>query len=116
MPCQALVRLGLPLDLPRFAAPLLAASNLFNLFGSNAGGMHMILNGTGLDGQPLSRTWFIVADAGDGPQIPTVPAILLAKRLHEKDPSLAAGAYPCVGLVSLEDYLDALKPFAIKTY
>ena len=116
-----LVRLGLPLDLPRLAAPLLAASNLFDFFGSDAGGMHMILSGTGPDGQPLSKTWFIVADHGDGPQIPTVPAILLAKRLHEKDPSLgakalSAGAYPCVGLVSLEAYLEALAPFSVKTY
>ncbi len=111
-----LVRLGLPLDLPRFAGPLLAASNLFDGFGSDAGGMHMILSGKGHDGRPLTRTWFVVAEAGDGPQIPTIPAILLAKRLHEKDPSLAAGAYPCVGLVRLEDYLEALKPFRIKTY
>ena len=113
---SGLVRMGLPLDLPRLAGPLLAASNLFNPFGSDAGGMHMILSGTGLGGEPLTRTWFIVAGAGDGPQIPTVPAILLARRLYEKDPSLAAGAYPCIGLVRLEDYLDALKPFSIKTY
>ena len=118
---SGLVRLGLPLDLPRFAGPLLAASNLFNPFGSDAGGMHMILSGGGHDGQPLSKTWFIIADHGDGPQIPTIPAILLARRLHEKDPGLGAkalstGAYPCVGLVSLEDYLEALAPFSVKTY
>jgi hypothetical protein len=64
----------------------------------------------------LTRTWFIVAEAGDGPQIPTIPAILLAKRLYGKDPGLATGAYPCVGLVRLDDYLDALKPFAVKSY
>ena len=95
---------------------MLKASNLFNIFGSDAGGMHMILSGRGHDGQPLTRTWFIVAKAGDGPQIPTIPAILLARRLYEKDPGLRTGAYPCVGLVRLDDYLDALKPFAIKTY
>jgi len=111
-----LVRLGLPLDLPALAGPLLAASNLFNGFGGDAGGMHMILSGKGHDGQPLTRTWFIVAAAGDGPQIPTVPAILLAKRLHEKDPGLKAGAYPCVGLIRLEDYLEALEPFSIRAY
>ena len=111
-----LVRLGLPLDLPRLAGPLLAASNLFNVFGSSAGGMHMVLSGTGQDGRPLTRTWFIIAEAGDGPQIPTIPAILLARRLYEKDPGLGAGAYPCVGLIRLEDYLDALKPFRIQTY
>lgn len=112
----ALVRMGVPLDLPRSARPLLALSNLFNAFGSDAGGMHMILTGRGHDGQPLTRTWFIVAEAGDGPQIPTIPAILLAKRLYGKDPGLATGAYPCVGLVRLDDYLDALKPFAVKSY
>ncbi len=112
----ALVRLGLPLDLPKLAGPLLAASNLLNGIGHDTGGMHMILSGTGPDGQPLTQTWFIVALAGDGPQIPAVPAILLARRLYEKDPSLKAGAYPCVGLVRLEDYLEALRPFSIKTY
>ena len=112
----ALVRAGLPLDLPRFAETLLAASNLFNIFGSDAGGMHVTLSGTDHDNQSLTKTWFIIADAGDGPQIPCVPAILLAKRLYEKDPNLAVGAYPCVGLVRLEDYLEALKPFAIQTY
>jgi len=111
----ALVRLGVPLGLPRWARPLLAASNLFNGIGSDAGGMHMILSGTGSDGQPSTRAWFVVAERGDGPQIPCVPAILLAKRLYEKDPNLAAGAYPCVGLVRLEDYLEALKPFQITT-
>lgn len=112
----ALVRLGLPFDLPRLASPLLAASNLFNALGSHAGGMHVILSGTGFDGLPLTRTWFIIAEGGDGPQIPTIPAILLARRLYEKDPSLAAGAYPCVELVRLDDYLAALKSFRIKTY
>ena len=111
-----LTRSGLPLDLPGLAGPLLALGNLFNGLGSDIGGMHVTLTGTGHDGAPLTRRWFIVAGRGDGPQIPCVPAIILAQRLQQKDPRLATGAYPCVGLVTLEDYLDELGPFAITTY
>jgi hypothetical protein len=111
-----MVRIGIPIPLKSMAKPLLFASNLFNPFGSNVGGMHVTLTGSGVNGKPLSRTWSIVAEGGDGPQIPCVPAILLAKRLHEKDPSLAAGAYPCVGLVSLEDYLAELSRFKVQTF
>jgi len=57
-----------------------------------------------------------VAKSGDGPQIPCVPAILLAQRLHEKGPGLAPGALPCVGLVKLEDYLGELSRFDIETF
>ncbi len=115
---SGLVRLGVPLNLPAFAEPLLAASNYFNIFGSDTGGLHMHLRGTGLDGKPLHKTWFIVAAKGDGPQIPCVPAVLLAKRLHEKGPEadLPPGAMACVGLVSLEDYLKELEPFAVTIF
>lgn len=111
-----LVRAGLPLDLPSLAQPLLSLSNLFNGLGSDIGGMHVTLKGAGRDGAPLTRSWAIIAKSGDGPQIPCVPAILLAKRLHEKDPGIAAGACPCVGLIRLEDYLAELSRFNIKTY
>lgn len=111
-----LVRWHLPLNLVKLARPLLAASNAFNGLGSDTGGMHMVMEGVGLDGRPLTETWAIVAKSGDGPQIPCVPAILLAKRLYERDPALTPGARPCVGLVRLEDYLEELKRFAIATY
>ncbi|HWU48764.1 MAG TPA: saccharopine dehydrogenase NADP-binding domain-containing protein [Asticcacaulis sp.] len=111
-----LVRWGLPLSLERLAAPLLRLSDAFNAFGSDIGGMHMILRGEGHDGAPLEKRWFIIAEGGDGPQIPCAPAILLAQRLYEKGPGLRTGAFPCVGLVRLEDYLDALRPYAISVF
>lgn len=111
-----LVSTGLPLDLKALAGPLLAASNLFNVFGSDTGGMHVILTGIDHAGAPLKRSWFIAARSGDGPQIPCVPTILLAKRLHEKDPTLTHGALACVSLVRLEDYLAELQSFDIETF
>lgn len=107
-----LVRTGLPLNLPRLAKPLLAASDMFDMFGSADGGMHVILKGTGVDGEPHTREWFVVALNGDGPQIPTIPAIVLAKDLAN-GVAMESGARPCVGLVSLERYMETLGRFSI---
>jgi hypothetical protein len=110
------VRLGLPLNLKAWAGPMLKVSNLFDPLGSDIGGMFVDLTGRDHNGQPKRVRWGIVAGSGDGPQIPCVPAILLARRLHEKSPGIAAGAGPCVGLIRLEDYLAELDRFDIKTF
>lgn len=109
------IRLGLPLHLPRHAASLLAVSNWFNRFGTAHGGMHIVLRGKNIEGKPHERSWFIVAKNGDGPQIPTIPAIILAKKLINGDLAYH-GATPCVGLVTLDEYLNELKEFSIITY
>jgi len=111
-----LVRLGLPLHLPRYAAMLLSIADRISRAGSADGGMHMRIEGRGPHGQPHRRDWFIIAKDGYGPHIPTIPAILLAKRLcaapHDATP-LAAGAYPCMGNVTLADYLAALAEYPV---
>lgn len=110
-----LVRLGIPLNLPARATMLLRASNWFDRFGSADGGMHMLIRGRDQQDQPLLRKWFIIAREGDGPQIPTIPSIVLARKLCTGE-FAGAGALPCVGLVSLEEYLAQLDGFAISTY
>lgn len=102
----------LPFPLPKLAKPLLKAADLFDPLGSDDGGMFMSLSGTGLDGQPLTIDWHIIARNGDGPQIPSVPAILLAERLA-KGSGPAPGARSSLGLIALADYLTALEPFDI---
>jgi len=106
------VRAGLPINLPRFAEPLLRAASWFDRMGTADGGMHVILEGKDHVGRPLARTWEIIATDGHGPHIPTVPAIVLAKKLISGKWS-EAGAYPCVGLVSLDEYLQELSEFNI---
>ncbi len=110
-----LVRLGLPLNLAKFAVPLLAASNWFDRFGSADGGMHMIIKGTAADGSAHERQWFIIAKDGYGPHIPTIPAIVLAKKLATGTP-LVSGATPCVGMVTLDEYLDELSAYPVTTF
>lgn len=71
--------------------------------------MHVILRGKSAENpsEKIERRWFIIARDGDGPHIPTIPAILLAERLALGE-KLPTGAYPCMGLVNLEDYVTAL--------
>lgn len=109
------VRFGLPLNLPQNAKALLKVSNWFNGLGSGSGGMHMILRGKDLQGRFHERRWFIVAKNGDGPQIPTIPAIVLTEKLVTGQLAYR-GASASVGLVTLEEYLHELRDFAVTTY
>jgi len=108
------VRLGLPINLSRRASVLLAMSHWFDQFGTGDGGMHVIIKGKNKEGQPHTRRWFIIALHGDGPHIPCVPAIVLARKLAAGDLTITPGARPCISMVTLEEYLAELKPFAIK--
>ncbi len=49
----------------------------------------------------------IYAQHGDGLYIPCIPAIILTEDLINHQP-LPKGAMPCIGLVSLDRYLDKL--------
>ena len=109
------VRAGLPLDLPRFAEPLLNAADWLNRFGSDTGGMHMILDGMDQAGAPLTRKWFIVASRGHGPYIPTIPAVVLARRMARGELN-RVGADACLGLVTLDEYLAELESYDVRTY
>ncbi len=110
-----LVRLGLPVDLPKHAATLLAISNRFDRFGSADGGMHVIMQGSDTQGAPYERRWFIVAKDGYGPYIPTIPALVLAKKIASGE-KMETGAYPCLGRVTLEEYMRELREMPITTH
>jgi hypothetical protein len=109
------VRLGLPVRWDRHASRLLRVSRWFDWLGTAGSGMHVIISGTGRDGGSRRVAWHIVAQGGDGSQIPCVPSVLLARDLAAGNP-LPSGAYPCFGLISLEKYLSALRPFAVRTH
>ena len=110
-----LVRAGVVRDLPKQASILLKASNWFDCLGSADGGMHMILSGKDREGRAITRKWFIIALNGDGPYIPTVPAIILAKKILEGQ-FRNIGAMACVGLITLDEYLYELRNLLVKTY
>lgn len=109
------VRLKLPIDLPAHARMLLKASHWFDWLGSADGGMHVIVEGEDFSGQRVIAKWFIIARSGDGPYIPAVPPVVLVKQIVAGKPP-APGARPCVGLIGLQDYLDELNGFDVKTF
>ena len=82
-------------------------------FGSDRGGMIARAAGRDRDGNAVERTWTLIAESGDGPEIPPTPTLLLAKRLLGAN-GLAPGARPAVGVLSLAEIEAGLAGFAIR--
>jgi saccharopine dehydrogenase-like NADP-dependent oxidoreductase len=104
---SGLVRIGLIRKLERAAPLLLRISFLFDRFGTQTSAFHMVLTGTDKSGASKQVTFDLTADKGDGPYIPCMPAILLARKLVNRE-IVKTGATPCVDLITLDEYLSAL--------
>lgn len=101
------VRLHMLPRLDRWSGFLLHTSFLFDPLGSGRSGFHMYIRGVGKNGAALSRKHWIIARQGDGPNIPCMPVILIARRLARGE-AIEPGARPCLDLISLDEYLHAL--------
>jgi saccharopine dehydrogenase-like NADP-dependent oxidoreductase len=113
-----LVRHGLMRSLVPHARFMIRVADAFDPAASDAGAMHVRVRGRRQDGALTQRTWTLIAEHGDGPQIPATPAALLLKKLlgvAGYAPLDARGARPCVGLLSLEEIVSELAPLAIST-
>jgi hypothetical protein len=96
-------------------APLLKrAADLFKSWGSDAGAMHVRVVGTDARGAEISRTWELIATRGDGPFVPTLAAAALVRKLAT-GALTTAGATPCIGLLSLDDFAEAASGLSITT-
>ncbi|KTD79387.1 saccharopine dehydrogenase family protein [Legionella waltersii] len=103
-----LVRLKLLPALDNFANPMLKISHLLDRFGSNNTGFYMTLKGQDKQKKALNIRFDIHAQDGDGLYIPCTPAIILTELLINQQLEFR-GAMPCVGLISLDNYLNRLK-------
>lgn len=108
-----LVRIGLIRKLENAAPLLLKTLYLFDWLGTTNSGFHMTLSGRGYDGTNKTINFELTARSGDGPYIPCMPAILLAIKLASPEIQ-KTGAYPCLGFISLDEYLAALSDLDIK--
>ncbi len=108
-----LVRWGLISSLAPLSAILLRLSRIFDRLGSDRSAFHMTLRGTGHDGAAKKMQFHLLAQSGHGPFIPSTPAILCAQRLARGELQFT-GAMPCIGLITLQDYLHALDEFDIR--
>lgn len=110
---SGVVRWKLLPSLQPLAPYLLKISRLFDVFGTDDSGFYMEMRGVGKDGKAKALTFNILAKEGDGLNIPVMPAIIMTRKLVSGDVK-HTGAVPCMGFVSLQDYLDALKPLHIE--
>jgi hypothetical protein len=96
-------RAGLPLPVARWAVALNRMAGWLDGLGGEWGGMRVSVLGRHVDGRRLRRSWLLTAPAVDGPEIPCMPAILLARRMaagHVPEP----GAMACTGLLQLDEF------------
>ncbi len=110
-----LVRWGIIKSLAPYAAKLLNIAVKFDRFGTANSGFHMVLKGIDAQHQRMQRRFHLIARSGHGPLIPCMPAIILAQRLARHE-AIAAGARPCMGLITLPDYLAALSDLDMTVY
>jgi saccharopine dehydrogenase-like NADP-dependent oxidoreductase len=108
-----LARVGLVRHLEKWAGFLRSTGRIFDIFGSKNSAFYMRLSGLGKDGQSRTSTFYIIARSGDGPFIPCIPSILLTKMLACGELQ-QRGAFPCMGVISLPQYLEGLAGMDIK--
>lgn len=109
-----LVRLGLVRNLSRYASRLRHISEWWLASGSDVGGMVVELSGRDVRDRPLHLRWSLTAAAGEGPQVPATPAVVLARKIADGELRIH-GAMPCMGLFTLDEALAALDGFAVTT-
>ncbi len=87
------------------AAPLMRRlAGLFEPFGTDRGGMRVRVIGRGPSGAEV-RDWTLLAEAGDGPQIPALPGRVMVGKLLSG--AAAPGARVCLGEFSLAEARQA---------
>ena len=102
-----LVRMHLLKNLSAWTGPLKTISEWMEPLASDKGGMFVTLRGLDHDGQMLELNWHLLAAKHHGPHIPCGASIALARKLARGE-ALPTGAMPCMGLISVEEYLQAL--------
>ena len=95
------------------AGPLKWIADRLEGFGSDRGGMVVYAIGRDSHGRAVERRWTLIAEAGDGPQVPPTPALLLALRLLGGG-TIAPGARPAVGLLTLGEVEAGLSSLRIR--
>jgi len=89
--------------LERWAGVLGWVAARMNAFGGTLGGMLVSVSGRRADGSRARAEWHLTADALDGPEIPCMPAILLARKLASGGIA-QRGAFACTGFLDLPEF------------
>jgi len=108
-----LVRIKLMPTLLPFAKIMLKSSFIFDSIGTGNSGFYMQLFGKCNKDVEKELAFEIVAKDGDGAFIPTMPAIIIARKLASNK-IRKKGATPCIGIITLDEYLKEFDGLNIK--
>ncbi len=108
-----LVRLRMLPSLQPTASIMLKISFLFDLIGKDNSGFYMSMFGVDMAGNNKQIDFEIVAKHGDGLYIPSIPSIIMAKKFAS-GAITETGAKPCLDIITLDEYLEALKELDIE--
>lgn len=92
---------------------LLAARKITRLPTSDRGGMVVEVTGLDAHGGLRCARWSLLAERGDGPHVPTLPAAAALRALLAG--RIAPGACPAAGALSLAEIEAEMTPYAIET-
>jgi hypothetical protein len=113
-----LVRAGMIRSLAPYAISMIRIADALDRWGSDVGAMHVEVAGLGREKVGVRRRWTLIAERNDGPRIPATAAALLAKKLLRipgYEPAPERGARPCIGLLSVAEFVSEWREFAIRT-
>jgi hypothetical protein len=99
------------LDLARHARFFFNSSLMLAPFGTTNGGMATWVKGRDPSGRRIERRIALVTEF-DGPATPSATAIILARKILNSGPP-RTGAFPCLGLLALDEILAHLRPLGV---
>jgi len=95
---------------PERLAPLMQRMGvLFDWLGTPDGGMIVRVTG-----EERTAVWEMFAPNHDGPEVPAMASILLARKLAAGE-ALPAGAHTCMGLLTLDDFAPEFAKWRMET-
>lgn len=109
-----LSKIGLVKNWAPLSKAIVSTSNIFLPFGSDKGAMEVLVCGKDNNDNAKKIKWTLYAPKGNGPYIPTLSTIILARKLLSSDKQSSqqeTGAKPCAGMFELSEfdtYFDAL--------
>ena len=109
------VRWGTIKNLASHAEQMLHYAQHLDRLGSYDSGFHVTLKGIDHNDQVKQITHYIIATDKYGPYIPSTPAILCTLKLANGSLQ-RPGAYPCLDIITLNEYMDALDSNKIFTH
>jgi NAD(P)-dependent dehydrogenase (short-subunit alcohol dehydrogenase family) len=110
----SLRRHGVRLPLERWAGKLDWIASRMNAFGGELAGMLVAVQGRRADGSRARAEWHLTADAQHGPEVPCMPAILLARKLANGGIA-QRGAFACTGFLELPEFEREFERWRITT-